>query len=239
MLPHKLTLCFLFLFLIPSTTFAQRKTPSGGRLAIVVDERLAALRATPQLTGKLVRRLSRGRLVAIRSAKTSPDGITFFRVNVTRRTHGWIQREAVVSPSRADDDRRLLDLIQHSQGFDRISRARIFLDHFPRSPLRLRVLLLFGDSAEEAAEKLSSAAARKFNGIPNAAAEFSYYLNYSGLDRYNRLRITFVFDESTKRFHYDGAAWRELIRRYPNSPEAAEAHKRISHKKAQKAQTPL
>ena len=232
MLPHKLTLCFLFLFLFPITTYAQRKPPSGGRLAIVVDERLAALRATPQLTGKLVRRLSRGRLVAIRSTKTSPDGITFFLVNVTRRTHGWIQREALVSPSRTGNDRRLLDLIQHSQGFDRISRARIFLDHFRRSPLRPAVLLLLGDSAEEAADKLSKAAARRLNEITDAPLEFSYYRNYSGLDRYNRLRITFDFDESTKRFHYDGAAWRELIRRHPKSPEAATAHQRL------KAQAP-
>ncbi len=222
-LPHKLTLSILFLLLIPNTVFAQQKPPSGGRLAVVVDERLAALRATPQLTGKLVRRLGRGRLVAIRSMKTGPDGITFFLVNVTRRTHGWIQREALVSPWRTGDDRKLLNLIRHSQGFDRISRARILLDHFPRSPLRPEVLLLLGDSAEEAGDKLSKSAARKFNGTTGAAPEFSYYLNYSGLDRYNRLRVIFVFDESTKRFHYDGAAWRELIRRYPKSLQAAEA----------------
>ena len=68
MIPHKLTLCVL-LFLVNSTLiFAQqRKPPAGGRLAIVVDERLAALRATPQLSGKLVRRLSRGRRRAQRS----------------------------------------------------------------------------------------------------------------------------------------------------------------------------
>lgn len=228
MLPHKLTLCFLFILLIPSTIFAQRKPPSGGRLAIVVDERLAALRATPQLTGKLVRRLGRGRLVAIRSAKTGPDGVTFFLVNVTRRTHGWIQREAVVSPSRAGDDRKLLDLIQYSEDFDRISRARIFLDYFPRSPLRPAVLLLLGDSAEEAADKLSKSAARRLNENTNAAPEFSYYLNYTSLDRYNRLRVTFVFDQTTKRFRYDGAAWRELIRRYPKTSQAAEARKRLS-----------
>jgi hypothetical protein len=59
------------------------------------------------------------------------------------------------------------------------------------------------------------------------APEFTYYLNYSGLDRYNRLRITFFFDQSTKHFHYDGAAWREVIRRYPKSPEALEAKKRL------------
>ena len=227
MLPHKLTVCLLLLTFVHDPASAQRKPPSGGRLAIVVDERLAALRASPQLTGKLVRRLSRGRLVAIRAAKSSSDGITFFLVNVSRRTYGWIQREAVASPSRGGDDRRLLALIQHSKGFDRISRARIFLDYFPRSPLRPSVLLLFGDSAEEAADKLSKAAARKINNDLNTAPEFSYYLNYSGLDRYNRLRVTFVFDQSTKRFHYDGTAWRELIHRYPKTPQAVEAHRRL------------
>ena len=228
MIPHKLT-CLLFLILaLQSTTFAQnRKPPSGGRLAIVVDERLAALRASPQLTGKLVRRLGRGRMVAIRSAKTGADGITFFLVNVTRRTHGWIQREAVISTSRAGDDQRLLRLIEHSQGFDRISRARIFLDNFSRSTLRPKVLLLLGDGAEEIAVKLSKDAARRLNGNTGDAPEFSYYLNYTGLDRYNRLRVGFVFNNSTKRLHYDGAAWRELLRRYPQTPEAIEARKRL------------
>jgi hypothetical protein len=225
MLPHKLA--FFLLLFIPITSFAQKqKPPVGGRLAIVVDERLAALRVTPQFTGRLVRRLSRGRMVAVRSMRTSPDGITFLLVNVSSRTHGWIQREAVSSPSRAGEDRRLLDLIHRSEGFDRISRARIFLDHFPRSPLRPEILLLLGDSAEEAAENLSKSVSRRMNHLGNAP-EFTYYLNYTGLDRYNRLRITFVFDQSTKRFHYDGAAWREVIRRYPKSPEASEAGKRL------------
>jgi hypothetical protein len=223
MLPHKLTFCLL-VFVIPTSIFAQqRKAPTGGRLAIVVDERLAALRATPQLNGRLVRRLSRGRLLAVRSIKTSADGIAFFLVNVSSRTHGWIQREAVVSPSRPGDDQRLLTLIEHSQGFDRITRARILLDHFPRSRLRPSVLLLLGDTAEELAAKLSADAARRLKQDHGDAPEFSYFLNYTGLDRYNRMGITFVFDRITKRFHYDGAAWRELIRRYPHSLFATEA----------------
>jgi hypothetical protein len=223
MLPHKLTLCLLFL-VIPSSILAQqRKPPAGGRLAIVVDERLAALRATPQLNGRLVRRLSRGRLLAIRSLKTSADGISFLLVNLSSRTHGWIQRDAVVSPSRPGDDQRLFTLIARSQGFDSIARARIFLDHFQRSRLRPSVLLLLGDTAEQLAAKLSADAARRLKQDRGDAPEFSYFLNYTGLDRYNRQGITFVFSKSTKRFHYDGASWRELIRRYPNSPVAAEA----------------
>jgi len=227
MIPHKLTLCLLFILFLQITGFAQKKPPSGGRLAVVVDERLAALRATPQLSGKLVRRLSRGRLVAIRSFKTGADGITFVLVNVTRRTHGWIQRESLASPSRSGDDRRLLTLIQRSNGFDRIARARIFLDHFPRSPLRPEVLLLLGDTAESLAGKLSLDAARRLKADLSDAPEFSYYLNYTGLDRYNRQRVIFVFDKSTKRFHYDGTAWRELIRRYPKTSQATEAKKRL------------
>jgi hypothetical protein len=228
MLPHKLTF-FLFLFLFaPGTIVAQIKPPTGGRLAIVVDERLAALRATPQLDGRLVRRLGRGRMVAVRSVKKSDDGITFLLVNVSSRTHGWIQREAVVTPSHTGDDQRLLTLIERSRGFDRITRARIFLKHFPRSSLRPTVLLLLGDTAEELAGNLSKDAARRLSQDRGEAPDFSYFLNYSGLDRYNRQGVTFVFNRNTKRFHYDGASWRELIRRYSRSPAAAEARKRLA-----------
>ncbi|HEY0727852.1 MAG TPA: hypothetical protein VGD38_07285, partial [Pyrinomonadaceae bacterium] len=147
--PHKLTmqLCLLLicLFLWEEHSLSKGLTP--GRRGIVVDERLAALRRTPQLNGALVRRLSRGRKLTIKSSKTTPDGITFLLVSVTTRTHGWIQREAVASPANTGDDRRLLDLINASHGFDQIVRARIFLDHFPRSPLRPKVLLLLGNAA--------------------------------------------------------------------------------------------
>ena len=236
--PHTLVICLLFLTLFaPNRVSAQGRKPSaGGRFAIVIDERLAALRKTPQLNGKLIRRLGRGRMVAIRSQKASADGITFFLVNVTRRTHGWIQREAIVSPSRAGDDRSLLELIKRSEDFDRISRSRIFLDYFPRSSLRPEVLLLLADCAEEVAAKLTRSVARMMNKQLGDAPKFSYYLNFSGLDRYNRQGVTFVFDASTNCFHYDGAAWRELIRRYPKTPEAAQARNRLERKKAQMTQ---
>jgi hypothetical protein len=159
--------------------------------------------------------------------KTSAAGLTFLLVNVSSRTHGWIQRDAVVSPSRSGDDRKLLTLIQRSDGFDRLARARIFLDHFPHSPLRPEVLLLLGDTAESLAVKLSQDAARRLNDNLGDAPEFSYYLNYTGLDRYNRQRIGFVFDKATKRFLYDGTAWRELVRRYPKTSQAVDASKRL------------
>ena len=228
MIPHEFTLCLLLILFLQIAGFAQKKPPAGGRLAVVVDERLAALRGTPQLNGTLVRRLSRGRLVAVRSARTNADGITFVLVNVSSRTHGWIQRDALVSPSRSGDDRKLVVLIQRSQGFERLARARIFLDHFPRSSLRPEVLLLIGDTAEALAARLSRDASRRLGDDLGEAPEFSYYLNYTGLDRYNRQRVGFVFDKTTKRFHYDGAAWRELIRRYPRSREASIARDRLN-----------
>jgi len=228
--PHKLIihLCLCVIVVFVSTKISFPKQPVGGRLAIVVDERLSVLRAEPQLTGRIVKRLSRGRLVAIRGSRTASDGVIFYLVNVTNRTHGWIQREAVVSAKHRGDDRRLVELINLSHGFDRIIRARLFLDHFPRSPLRPHVLLLLGSTAEEQAAKLSRDAAKRLNGTTGDAPEFTFFLNYSGLDRYNRQRVGFIFNQSTKRFHYDGAAWRELARRHPNSPDAVEARKRLA-----------
>jgi hypothetical protein len=61
MIPRNLTVCVLLILFIQVVSIAQRKPPAGGRLAIVVEERLAALRATPQLNGQLVRRLGRKR----------------------------------------------------------------------------------------------------------------------------------------------------------------------------------
>ena len=208
----------------------KRRIPTGGRVAVVVDERLSALRAAPSLSARLVERLSRGRFVAIIGSQASPDGVTFYQVKATRRKRGWVQSNSLISPSQASDDQRLLRLIRGSQDFDLIARARIFLDTLPQSRLRPAVLLLYGDAAEEAGTKLTRDAGRRLDhGEMSAggAPEFSYFMNYNGLDRYNRQGIRFVFDSATKQFHYDGAAWREIIRHYPQSPEAVAARKRF------------
>lgn len=220
-----------FLLFCSSSTFGnRRRAPAGGPVAIVVDERLAVLRRAPDLSAKLLRRVSRGQFVAITGAKKGRDGVKFYRVNVTSRTSGWLQSEALVFSSRVGDDQRLWRLIQASEGFDRIARARIFLDAFSHSRFRPAVLLLFGAGAEEAAARLSGEAARRLNEKEMAAGGApvsSYFLNYNGLDRYSRQGIRFVFDRPSKRFHYDGASWREIIRHHPHSPEAAEAKKRL------------
>ena len=208
----------------------QRRVPPGGRIAVVVDARLAALRAAPNPSATLVRRLGRGRFVSIRSSQRTADGLLFHRVSINRRTSGWLQGEAVVASWRPHDDERLLHLITGPDEFERAARAKIFLDTFPRSTLRPTVLLLYSQAGEEAAEQLTRAAQRQFsrNEIPeNGAPLFSYFLNYNGLDRYNRAGVKFVFDESTKTFHYDGAALREILRRYAQSKEAPDARKML------------
>jgi hypothetical protein len=222
--------CLLFLTSHIAAQQPRRFAPEGGQRAVVVDERLAVLRDAPDFAANLLQRMSRGRTVAIRGMKRSTDGVTFYRVAVTKRTNGWIQSEAVVSTVRKNDDERLLRLIQSSEDFDKVVRARIFLDVFQRSSLRPTVLMLYGEAAERAAQKLSRDAVRRLDEKEMAAGGapvFSYFLNYNGLDRYRRQGLNFVFDPATRQFHYDGASWREILRRHPRSAEAEEARKRL------------
>ena len=231
MSPHRIVflvsiLCLL-IFSTQSTAKPKQKVPPGGKLAIVVDERLSALRSKPDLRATLIRRLARGRPLAIKGVKSSPDGIVFFLVNASRRTQGWIQSEAIVVPSHKGDDARLFFLIKQSTDFDGIVRCRILLDYFPQSSLRPQVLLILGDTAEQLSSRLSQEAERRTTNH-SSAPSFSFFLNYSGLDRYNRQGVGFVFDQRSRRLHYDGAAWREIVRKYPRSFEAQEARKRLA-----------
>jgi hypothetical protein len=207
----------------------------GAHAAVVVDERLAALRDTPGLSAPLLQRLSRGRTIAVNGHPRNVDGVNFYNVSVTRRTRGWLQAESFIAPWRAGDDENLLRLIRGSEDFDRLSRARLFLDTFARSPLRPTVLLLFGETAEAAAQKLSREAARRLDEremSAGGAPAHSYYLNYNGLDRYRKLDIVFTFDAATKQFHYDGATWREILRRHPRTPEALQARQHLDNLRA-------
>jgi hypothetical protein len=233
---HRLAVAALVLLAaVAFPVFAQKKrVPPGGNIAVVADERLAALRVAPNLNARLIQRLSRGRFVSVRTTRRNYEGVFFSHVVVTRRTSGWVQSEALVMSGRSGDDERLAHLIGGTDEFERVARARIFIDTFPRSPLRPKILLRLGDAAEEAAQQLTREATRRFERreIPtDSAPDFSYYLNYNGLDRYNRQGVTFTFDREKKQFHYDGAAWREIVRKYQKSPEATEAAKRLENLK--------
>lgn len=224
--------CLIFgLLLYPATSSAQRLAAASRGRAIVVDERLAALRSEPTLSATLVRRLSRGREVMLLGRRKASDGVIFERVAVTRRTRGWVQRDALASPLVIGDDERLLRLIRASDGFVRIARAKLFLDLFPRSPYRPAVLWLLGEAAEQTADVLTREAMRRLpdgeitaTGVP----AHSYFMNYVGLDRYNRQGVRFVWDRARSRYVYDGACWREIVRRYPRSEEAERARQKLS-----------
>lgn len=203
--------------------------------AVIVDEKLAALRVEPKLNANLIRRLSRGRKVIISERRTLSEGESFCRVTVTRRTRGWVLCASLSAPGVKKDELRLLNLIKEAQGFERMARAKIFLDQFAISAYRPEVLLLEAEAAENAAADLTREAERKFRrehtSFANAPAHF-YYLNYSGLDRLNRLGVKYIFDSAAKQFHYDGAAWREILRRYPRSPEAERARQFVNSQMA-------
>lgn len=224
------------LLLIPPAAAAQRKRRApagGGGAAVVVDERLAALRDAPRPTANLIQRLGRGRFVAVAGERAS-GGVTYLRVHVTSRTSGWLQSEAVVRPSRAGDDARLLRLVRGSADFDRLARAHLLLESFPRSTLRPAALLILGDAAAESAERLTREARRRLDPAEmqaGGAPAASYYLNYNGLDRYRRLGVVFDFDPASQSYRYDGAAFREILRRHPRSPEAEEARRRLAAQK--------
>ena len=236
-MPHvqlklKFVLLVLLLLALPVAAQGQRRRrpPAGGRVALVVDERLSALRDAPRLDANLLRRLGRGSAVSVAGAREARGGVTFLKVRVTSRTGGWVQSDALVRPWGAGEDTRLWRLVRGSEEFDRLARARIFLETFPRSPHRPAVLLDFGDTAEAAAARLSREAARRLDAREmeaGGAPVASYFQNFNGLDRLNRIGVKFTFDAATRQFHYDGAAWREILARHPRSPEAAEARRRL------------
>lgn len=231
----KLILLSLLIAALFGTAGGQKRVADSGR-AVVVDERLAVLRAAPGFFARPLQRLGRGREVTV-SGSRKVDGAVFLKVAVGPRP-GWIQGEAVAGRFRLGDDERLLRLVGASAGFAAIQRAQIFLRYFPDSRLRPAMLLLFGDLVEEEAAGLSRQATRRLKNAEMAASGaplHSFYLNFAPLDRYRRLGIVFLLNPATLRFHYDGAVWREIVAKHPASPERGEAEKRLADLKSKMA----
>lgn len=218
--------CLITAAAIVLCLFANAAARGGIQRAVIVDERLAALRQAPSFDGPLLRRLGRGRRVLVTAVRRGADGVHFCRVTVTRRTRGWLPRESLIFPRHQRDDERLRRLIDEAAGFNRLARAQIFLAHFPHSTHRPAVLAAAAETAERVAVELTRDARRRLAPenlrAGNAPADV-YYLNYNGLDRYRRQGVAFVFHRGDQVFSYDGAHWREILRRYPQSAQAAQA----------------
>jgi len=232
-------ICVAILFACATPGFAQGKPAGAGDAsqtgrthfikAFVIDERLSALRQEADIHAPVLKRLRIGRAVYIISSKSSRA--EFYRVAVTRRTRGWIHQGAIALPGRAGEDERVIQVIEETgDGLDRIALCQLFLERFSRSRLQPRALLLLGEEAGRAAAALTQHARRRLKTIDerkNGADTEAYYLNDPGLDRYSRLHIAFRFDASQTRYAYDGKAYRDIIRRYPQSAEAEIARHHI------------
>jgi alpha-aminoadipate carrier protein LysW len=106
--------------------------------------------------------------------------------------------------------------------------CRLLNEHFSRSRLVPRAMLLLGEEAERAAHTLSQRAHRRLAEVPGADVRLrDYYLSDAGLDRYSKLGVVFDFNEATGEFVYDGKAYRELVRRFPGGEEATLARQRL------------
>jgi hypothetical protein len=151
------------------------------------------------------------------------NGPTFLRVAISRNTRGWILADAVARPGSAADANRLINLMEEtSDDFIKLRLARLFLEEFREPRFAPRVLLILGQTAERVAERLSRDARGRIGdkGDNGKLGRADYFLNFAGLDRYNRINVKFDYDEESDSLLYDGAAYRELIRKYPRSAES-------------------
>lgn len=200
------------------------------RSAFVADGALAALRKEPQVTASLKQRLRVGRRVYILQSRRNREGQLYVWVAVTRRTRGWLDARALVTPNRRGDDERLMSFIKaETNEYERLRLSRLFLDAFSHSKLLPQVLLLVGQAADSEASVLTKRADRRVREVlaaGNADAK-SYFENDSGLDRYNRLGVMFRYQAETGTYRYDGWAYRQLLTRFPQSSEAAIARQKI------------
>jgi hypothetical protein len=217
----------------------QKPATESGTTAVVVDETLSLLRKNPSLFSEALQRMHRGRRVQVLGTAEG-DGVKFFKIAVPPNEFGWVQADAVFGPFRPYDEERLARLMQAATGFDQIEIAVEFFKIYPNSKFRPPVLLLFGDLLEEVAAKLTADAARKLKRPEMAATGaplHSYFMNFVSLDRYRKLGITFLFNPSARAFHYDGASWKDIISKYHDAPEAAEARKRLDELKVKMERT--
>lgn len=224
---------------VTTTAQSERKMYLPGQRAVIFDERLSALRARPDVKAPLKQRMRRGRRVGVLGANTAKDGLKFFRVAVSRNTSGWVLADAVIRPGVAADAHRLMRLIEETKDeFTKARLARLCADEFRATNFAPKALMILGETAEGAAERLSRDANRRVGGDesdagPNAGlTKRDFLLNYSGLDRYNRIGVTFDYDATSDRIVYDGAAYGELLRRYPRSAEAQTASERLERLKS-------
>ncbi|MGE0130187.1 MAG: hypothetical protein AB7U82_19045 [Blastocatellales bacterium] len=201
-----------------------------GQRAVVFDDRLSALRAQPNVKAPLKQRLRRGRRLGILGSATNKDGAKFLRIAVSRNTRGWVLADAVIRPGNAADAEKLMKLIEETRDeFTKARLAKLCADEFRSTKFAPKALMILGETAESAGDRLTRDAKRRVGDEePDAGvSKRDFMLNFAGLDRYNRIGVTFDYDAASDRIVYDGGAYRELARRYPRSDEARTIRERL------------
>ncbi len=218
------------LLAMPAFAQTKRKLFIPGQHAIVFDDRLSALREQPDVKAPLKQRLSRGRVVGIVGTAKGKSGARFVRVAISRNVRGWLLTAAIARLGSAADGEKVLAAIAESKDdLAKARLARLCADELRSPAIALKALLALGQAAEHAAEKLSRDADRRLgDDAPGGLSKRDFVLSFNGLDRFNRAGVTFDYDEARDRIVYDGAAYRELLRRYPRSAEAATARARLA-----------
>lgn len=218
---------------ITAQSQTRRKVYVPGQRAIVIDERLSVLRTQPDIKAPMLQRLRRGRAIGILASRKAKDGEMFWRVAVSRNVRGWVLAESAVKAGSVVDAERLLKLIEDSDDeFIKARLAKLCADEFRLTIVAPRCLLKLGETAERVAERLTRDAKRRIGDQEPSAGlnKRAYFLNFVGLDRYNRIGVMFDYDATTDRIVYDEEAYLSLQRRYPKSAEALVLKDKLSRK---------
>lgn len=216
--------------------------------AFVVDDRLSALRKAADLKAPVLRRLRPPRPVYLLESRGAQSGQPkFYRVAVTRRTRGWLHEAAIVVPGRAHEDARLMNLLEatrlEKEGIanfaDRLVLGKLFIERFAYSKMMAKALLLFAEDGDRLASLLNRTAHQHLKDFAEETAHVrvrDLYLSDPGLDRFSKLGVQFDYSEKSGEYVYEGQAYRDLIRRFPKSPEAAIARRQLAIRQQKLAQ---
>jgi hypothetical protein len=119
-------------------------------------------------------------------------------------------------------------LVENSEGVDKIILAQALVKNFPQSRFCPDALLAEAATAELIASELSRRTTRHSPRQLDPQVDLErYLLNYSGLDKYNRLGVNFQLDPIEKVYRYDGAAYKKILTRYPKSQAALVASEKL------------
>jgi hypothetical protein len=101
----------------------------------------------------------------------------------------------------------------------KVSLARLCALHFRGHAVAPRALWILGETLTRVAYRLTHEAERRLGGI-DPARRRAAMMGFVSLDRYHRLGVSFLYDGGSGTLRYDGAAFEELRKRYPQSAEA-------------------